>query len=268
MAGIGDIVVTAHTDDYDDDDGMVPAPVDGLPTAPGDGHATAPVDGHATASGGASPPVEDAFEDAFEDPFEGVDPAALAEMEAAAVKAAAVDEDDNVTNAYIANDPRAQGELRSAGGLEEEALVQAVQQTARGCTGHASKYVRGLRAEAGELRSTGGRKAAAVVWVVQPAARGCAEHASYVRRLRAEAGELRSGRRCKEEALVRAVWQEARGGTGHAQYYVRGLQGEAGELWSAKGLREVGQRGPALSDNACFGAQWNAGQQFSSLHFP
>ena len=34
MAGIGDIVVTAHTDDSDDDDGMVPAPVDGLPTAP------------------------------------------------------------------------------------------------------------------------------------------------------------------------------------------------------------------------------------------
>ena len=93
MAGIGDIVVTAHTDDSDDDDGMVPAPVDGLPTAPGDGHATAPVDGHATASGGASPPVEDAFEDAFEDPFEGVDPAALAEMEAAAVKAAAVDDE-------------------------------------------------------------------------------------------------------------------------------------------------------------------------------
>ena len=79
MAGIGDIVVTAHTDDSDDDDGMVPAP--------GDGHATAPVDGHATASGGASPPVEDAFEDAFEDPFEGVDPAALAKMEAEAVKA-------------------------------------------------------------------------------------------------------------------------------------------------------------------------------------
>ena len=40
--------------------------------------------------------------DEFEDPFEGVDPAALAAMEAAAVKAAAVDEDK-----YIANDPRA-----------------------------------------------------------------------------------------------------------------------------------------------------------------
>jgi hypothetical protein len=173
MAGIGDIVVTAHTDDYDDDDGMVPAPVDGLPTAPGDGHATAPVDGHATASGGASPPVEDAFEDAFEDPFEGVDPAALAEMEAAAVKAAAVDEDDNVTNAYIANDPRAQGELRSAGGLEEEALVQAVQQTARGCTGRASQYVRGLWAEAGELRSGRGREEEALVQAVQQTARGC-----------------------------------------------------------------------------------------------
>ena len=85
----------------DDDDGMVPALVDGHAIA--SSGATPQVDGHATASGGASPPVEDAFED----PFEGVDPAALAEMEAAAVKAAAVDEDDNVTNAYIANDPRA-----------------------------------------------------------------------------------------------------------------------------------------------------------------
>ena len=85
--------------------------------APGDGHATAPVDGHATASGGASPPVEDAFEDAFEDPFEGVDPAALAAMEAAAVKAAAVDED-----AYIANDPRAQERAREASAMLQASL--------------------------------------------------------------------------------------------------------------------------------------------------
>ena len=61
----------------------------------------------------ASPSVEDAFEDAFE----GVDPAALAELEAAAVKAAAVNED-----AYIANNPRAQERAREAQALVEASL--------------------------------------------------------------------------------------------------------------------------------------------------
>ena len=105
MADIGDIVVTAHSDDSDDNDGMVPA---SGATASGATPSGATPSG-ATASGGASPP------DAFEDPFEGVDPAALAAMEAAAVKAAAVDEDE-----YIANDPRAQERAREA-----QALVQA-----------------------------------------------------------------------------------------------------------------------------------------------
>ena len=72
MADIGDIVVTAHSDDADDDDGMVPA---SGATASGATASGATTSG-ATASGGASPP------DAFEDPFEGVDPAALAELEA------------------------------------------------------------------------------------------------------------------------------------------------------------------------------------------
>ena len=97
MADIGDIVVTAHSDDADDDDGMVPA---------SGATASGATPSGATASGGASPP------DAFEDPFEGVDPAALAAMEAAAVKAAAVDED-----AYIANDPRAQERAREASAM-------------------------------------------------------------------------------------------------------------------------------------------------------
>ena len=55
--------------------------------------------------------------DAFEDPFEGVDPAALAAMEAAAVKAAAVDEDK-----YIANDPRAQERAREASAMLQASL--------------------------------------------------------------------------------------------------------------------------------------------------
>ena len=111
MADIGDIVVTAHSDDADDDDGMVPtsgATASGATTS------------GATASGGASPP------DAFEDPFEGVDPAALAAMEAAAVKAAAVDED-----AYIANDPRAQERAREA-----SAMLQASLEADKTCPAH------------------------------------------------------------------------------------------------------------------------------------
>ena len=107
MADIGDIVVTAHSDDADDDDGMVPA---SGATASGATPSGATPSG-ATASGGASPP------DAFEDPFEGVDPAALAAMEAAAVKAAAVDED-----AYIANDPRAQERAREASAMLQASL--------------------------------------------------------------------------------------------------------------------------------------------------
>ena len=102
MADIGDIVVTAHSDDADDDDGMVPA---------SGATASGATPSGATASGGASPP------DAFEDPFEGVDPAALAAMEAAAVKAAAVDED-----AYIANDPRAQERAREASAMLQASL--------------------------------------------------------------------------------------------------------------------------------------------------
>ena len=62
MADIGDIVVTAHSDDADDDDGMVPA---SGATASGATASGATTSG-ATASGGASPP------DAFEDPVEGV----------------------------------------------------------------------------------------------------------------------------------------------------------------------------------------------------
>ena len=107
MADIGDIVVTAHSDDADDDDGMVPA---SGATASGATASGATTSG-ATASGGASPP------DAFENPFEGVDPAALAAMEAAAVKAAAVDEDE-----YIANDPRAQERAREASAMLQASL--------------------------------------------------------------------------------------------------------------------------------------------------
>ena len=112
MADIGDIVVTAHSDDADDDDGMVPASSATASGATASGATTSgATPSGATASGGASPP------DAFEDPFEGVDPAALAAMEAAAVKAAAVDED-----AYIANDPRAQERAREASAMLQASL--------------------------------------------------------------------------------------------------------------------------------------------------
>eukprot|EP01047_Picozoa_sp_COSAG01_P108665 COSAG01_NODE_37582_length_501_cov_2.669154_2_plen_61_part_01 len=61
--------------------------------------------------------------------------------------------------------------------------------------------MRGLRAQVGELRSAGGHKEEAVVWTVQPAARGCTGHAESVRGLRAQAGELRSAGGHKEESV-------------------------------------------------------------------